>query len=684
MQCFVLAAALVATMPPSSIGKSSIGSSHGSPSLRQYLCSIDGCTKTALSKALQALHKDGSLNIDIANFKRISSIKRKMREPLDDLRGLETPYGKLLQYIPTGIKSVPNIEICNPFAYLYHVSSIEPSCSKLLHDATDGGNRMLHIVLYMDSINPGNPLRHDKGRTTECVYWTIAEFPDHVLVKASGWLVFSTIRTTLVEQWPGSFSGFMRSIINLFWSQNRLSPNFEKGIMVPHIGRSLIVRCCLGGILADEKALKEIFGLKGASGSKPCITCKNVIQFVEKGTVERSGTFWVGIDETDYRKLKYASSDDVYAIVDELRNVFGTVSKAKFGKMEQATGIHYDPEALLFMDNRMRQVFRPVEMCIRDPMHSLVSNGVAGTESARLIAELQEHGIEIEHLRHYVGAFTLPKAHGKAPTGILDANHVGDDKLRCFAGELLSLVPLLLAFLEDVIVNRGIMLEHHRFYKLLVLILAITICGPRAGARRSRELGQSIIEHHELYRKLFPECIKPKSHHLLHVEENINHIGLLLSCFVTERKHRSVKRAGLWTFRNYEHTLIADIVHRDIGRLQSEDLLSRENLLDPQELIGYRTSKAAHLPCGDVQHGDIIAYRGKRVLEVQRCWCSPNSTDIVLQGLSLIATEIDSKWRRGGEVLFVPVEGVVQACAWAQQGDSLRIVTPPSGFGWEP
>ena len=200
MQNVFVAAALVAAMQPSNMGKSNVGSSHGSPSLRQDLCSIDGCTKTALSKVLQALHKDGTLNIDIANFKIISSTKRKMREPLDDLRGLETPYGKLLQYIPTGIEYVPNIEICNPFAYLYHLSSIEPSFSKLLHDATDGGNRMLHIVLYMDSINPGNPLRHDKGRTTECVYWTIAELPDHVLVKASGWLVFSTIRTTLVEQ----------------------------------------------------------------------------------------------------------------------------------------------------------------------------------------------------------------------------------------------------------------------------------------------------------------------------------------------------------------------------------------------------------------------------------------------------------------------------------------------------
>ena len=103
---------------------------------------------------------------------------------------------------------------------------------------------------------------------------------------------------------------------------------------------------------------------------------------------------------------------------------------------------------------------------------------------------------------------------------------------------------------------------------MLAHILAIASRGPPGGAQRPRELGQSRIEHHTLYRKLYREFIKPKFHHLLHLEENIDQIGFLLSCFVTERKHRSVKRAGLWTFSKYEHTLIADIVHRDIDRLR--------------------------------------------------------------------------------------------------------------------
>jgi hypothetical protein len=677
-----LAVACAAAMPLVSIGKSPIEQPSIDSTWKKRLATIDGCSKSALHRILLSLHEEGALNIDLSKCSSIKGIKKRMAEPLADLRKLETPYGKLLQFMPTGMEAVPQIEICNPFAYLYHLSSIEPSFAKLLCDVTEGGNRQLRIVLYMDAINPGNPLRHDAGRNTECVYWTIAEFPDHVLTNASGWFVFSTIRSTVLEDWPGHYSGFMRKIVEHFWP-NRQSPNFESGVLVPCIDRSLLVRCGLGGFLADEKAHKEVFGLKGAAGSKPCITCQNVIQFVDDAVIERSGTFWVGIDEIDNRKLRRCTSDTVYSIVDQLRAAFGTVTKAKFARMQQATGINYNPNGLLFIDNRLRRLVRPVEMCFRDPMHSLVSGGVAGTESARLIANLQEHGVTFEHLRRYVSAFTLPKAQGKVPAAVMAADKVGNDNLRCFAGELLTLVPLLLAFVEDYIVNRGIMLEHCRCYKLLAHILAICTCGPRGGAQRSRELGQSIIEHHTLYRKLYPEFIKPKFHHLLHLEENIDQIGLLLSCFVTERKHKSVKRAAYWTFSKYEHTLIADIVHRDIDRFRKDDLYLSERLVDPLEFAGYRTSLTVQLPCGEIHAGDLIAYRGKHVVQVHRLWCMPDNTDIVVQGQSLIATEIDNRWRKGGDVFIAPASGVVQALAWAPHGDWLRIVTPASGFGWE-
>eukprot|EP00959_Pyramimonas_sp_CCMP1952_P356450 7464701-Pyramimonas_sp.AAC.1 len=48
--------------------------------------------------------------------------------------------------------------------------------------------------------------------------------------------------------------------------------------------------------------------------------------------------------------------------------------------------------------------------------------------------------------------------------------------------------------------------------------------------------------HGETFTRLFPAAAKPKFHPALHLPENMMHLGKLLSCFVTERKHNNAKR----------------------------------------------------------------------------------------------------------------------------------------------
>ena len=99
------------------------------------------------------------------------------------------------------------------------------------------------------------------------------ELTDHALTNTSRWLLFAIVRTTIMEQLPGSFSGFLKTAVDMFWSQSRnrlsVSPsfNFEQGIYVPHLDRAVLVRCRLGGTLADEKAHKGVH--RGRSHALP-------------------------------------------------------------------------------------------------------------------------------------------------------------------------------------------------------------------------------------------------------------------------------------------------------------------------------------------------------------------------------------------------------------------------------
>ena len=98
----------------------------------------------------------------------------------------------------------------------------------------------------------------------------------------------------------------------------------------------------------------------------------------------------------------------------------------------------------------------PVDHYIRDPMHVLLSGGVASTHTARVIAALDDLIGSRDQVKAFVGCFVMPKAANKNPHALLDSNRVSDDHMRCFAGELLDFAPLLLAVLQDVAAPRGL------------------------------------------------------------------------------------------------------------------------------------------------------------------------------------------------------------------------------------
>ena len=540
----------------------------------------------------------------------------------------------------------------------------------------------------MDTISPGSPLRPDKSRTTECMYWSIIEFPDYVLKRQLGWLVYSTVRSSIIERAPGKHSAWMKLALREFFAPEVGRPSFSSGIVVQCRDRALMVKCKFAGFIADEKALKEFMCLKGAAGSKPCITCRNVVQFIEPEVL--AGSRFVLQSEIDSRLFGYQTSDDIYDIADRLSAVAALGNKAALHRAEQALGVNFEPDGVLHATD-LRGVCRPIEHYIRDPMHVLVSGGVAGTETARVIASivsiLGEGGSSTSacygSLQSYIDNFVMPKANAKRKGWCVTERMVGADSMRCFATDILDLAPLLLSFLEDVMVPRGVLIEHARCYRMIVRILQICTMGPRQASLFLVELRQTILDHHALYRVLYPEFIKTKWHQLLHVPENIEHLGMSLSCFVHERKHRCVKAVGLWSFRNYEATVLSDVVRYDIERICDGSLFLRESLVAPANHLGFETSNTALLACGEVRKGDLVACRGRRILDVHRFWQLGDC--MFAQGVQLVASDDPVLWSHAPDarIVFLLSLEIVDIVAWAPKGEHLRIVLPPAGIGFE-
>ena len=142
-----------AAMPPKSLKRSLVGD----------LASMPGVCKTGLAEALRRMHAHGVLSTSIGEGTQ-ATVRIRLAQPLTDLRETQSPYGPLIRPLPDFGSST--VEVVNPHAYLYHLAKVSDELGDLLLDASVGGTKELRIVLYMDSICPGNPIRPDKSRIT--------------------------------------------------------------------------------------------------------------------------------------------------------------------------------------------------------------------------------------------------------------------------------------------------------------------------------------------------------------------------------------------------------------------------------------------------------------------------------------------------------------------------------------
>ena len=172
-------------------------------------------TRTGMVAALSSLGKAGWLNEDVvkltANDERLKRGLRKAQLKHCEAR---TPYGAVVQSISTMIEGLESWEICHPMALFYHLSTISSFFSDLFSTCADGV--ALRVVIYIDEICPGNPLRPDKARTLQAIYWCIADWPQWLLQRTAIWPPFGTIRSTLVDKLPGRVSQLMNMILHVF------------------------------------------------------------------------------------------------------------------------------------------------------------------------------------------------------------------------------------------------------------------------------------------------------------------------------------------------------------------------------------------------------------------------------------------------------------------------------------
>jgi len=638
-------------------------------------------TRTGLADTLSILYDEGLLHEDVLQGSSTANLRRKINEGMKLHATAKTPYGQVMQTMDLGAPGKGKWEFCHPLALIHHLSVISETFSDLMHSLYQPG-RPFRIVIYVDACDPANPLRFDRTRKIECVYWCFADWPQHVLCRTGAWFVFGLLRTKIVQSMPGGHSEMMARVLETFFNGDPNVHSFTRGVSICHRGAQFMFKAVFGGFLADDEALSFLGCLKGAGGIKICNKCANTTSIAP----EHLDDYLVDVACSDPTKFDPLTNEKVYAMHDELKAFWVGGDKTEYERRSKLYGLKYMPGSLLDRPS-LRDIYRPVDHSLCDWMHMLVSCGVVGTHLGLLLQVLISVSIGLETVNEFVSSFTLPRKHGKVDTAWLAPRRLQDDTLQSMAGALLTITPIILAFMHDHIAPHGMLGDHILCLETLVSIIGILCMGSDNAMKHLEALQEYIILHAQLFVVLYPLAAKPKFHHLLHLVECATFVGKLLSCFTCERNHRTIRSAALHVFRHLETTALQDVLNRRCSQMAtSANLFAESFLIGATEVTagrgrGLNRSNSCVIACGQIYIKDVIWIEGDTVAQVVQCWSGPSREIVfecdVLAPVDASQPEVVSETDKRRK--FFPSSKVFDACAWAHKSPGILRVLVPLG-----
>ena len=132
-------------------------------------------TKTALCNIVNTLVEAGWKPPAVLRSKSTASTRRKLHVAKSFHAKASTPYGTVMQRMALPLTDLPMWSYINPMALLYYLSTLSSDFALMMASCATPGVP-LNIILYIDEIAPGNPLRPDRARTLQAVYWAVREW----------------------------------------------------------------------------------------------------------------------------------------------------------------------------------------------------------------------------------------------------------------------------------------------------------------------------------------------------------------------------------------------------------------------------------------------------------------------------------------------------------------------------
>jgi hypothetical protein len=472
---------------------------------------------------------------------------------------ISTPYGKLIVWLELELEKGGFLKwpVGNPMAIFYQLCKENINFAYLVKNSKKG-NGVYNVALYDDEATPGNSQHFEVPKESQCFYWTLQELPDWFRCRDAGWWYIGVMRTSDQDRIKGGLSGVLRQVMRLFWPERGL--NIRVGMRLPlGNGDSFLLQAKVGAGIKDESAIKYSWSVKGASGVRCCLLCKNVLKcdpsklegdsyckhvaraLPDSFDPQTDAEFWEACDMIETEYLSWQA---------------GNTTKGAFKKLQIRLGITYDPDSLVY-DRYLRGIIGPSSVLF-DWMHSLLaSGGMAQFEVNAFLLELlaQCPDMTLEKLDDFAAEVVWSPGLPRLARHFFEKRvvHKEGAHIRAFAAEMTMAIRVLGYFAETMLLPRRLMQEQCDCLLMLQKIVDMFGQGD-AIVERTGELEEAIVKHHEKALEVYGAMIlKVKPHLLMHIPKQIAYHGVNLSCFPGERKHRFTKACAEACFGAHFH-----------------------------------------------------------------------------------------------------------------------------------
>ena len=244
----------------------------------------------------------------------------------------------------------------------------------------------LDVVMYNDEVTPGNAMNPSNSRKFSAWYWSFIQIGRWVLMQEWAWLICGVFHSGNMKLIEGGLAWCLTTVLRLFFAPDGGALATTGATLVFGPGRSVRVFFRYRGLIADEEALHMCLGVKGSSGNRICLKCKNVLR--KASGYADNDPYFVCQGCADPRLFDLATDEELFYAADTLAAAKPMASSGNFKLLEKAYGLHYIRTGPLY-DLDLRPFFKPISGTRFDPCHVWFSNGIVQTELQCFFSSVQ-------------------------------------------------------------------------------------------------------------------------------------------------------------------------------------------------------------------------------------------------------------------------------------------------------